>query len=548
MLLRRLYSTASHSGGFQLPQTIRQLLSTSNKEIHGISVTGWIKSIRKQKNLTFAVVSDGTTADGLQAVVLKQDGTAPEVMKRLTNGTTVRLTGNLLRSPGRGQEWEFVVQEGSKGAIEILGDCDIDACSHSLKVIPALTPCSQTYPIQKKTLSTEYLRDNAYLRARTSHIAAMLRLRDNISRSLSRTFEVPPVYAVTEFSKLTIRPQKSQGFTYTHTPVITGNDCEGAGEAFRIASLPASDPDSQATPPEFFSRPAYLTVSHQLHLESLTTALSRVYTLSPCFRAERSMTGRHLAEFWMLEAEWNLVTRLESVEEICAFLENLIRSSVDLDSPDITKIWAERENGGLKSKDYKTLREAFDDAKTWRRMTYTEAIEALSSEHAKGHQKFEFEPKWGESLSSEHERWLSEVHVGGPVFVTNYPIGLKPFYMRVNEDNKTVACFDLLVPRIGELVGGSVREERLDVLTRRMLEHGLLPPTPDDGVDGAVGEEETTALNDSTYKWYADLRKYGGAPHGGFGLGFERLISWVSGIDNVKECIGMPRWTGRMIM
>ena len=465
---------------------------------------------------------------------------------RLTNGTTVRLTGNLLKSPGRGQEWEFVVQEGSKGAIEILGDCDVDVCRLFL-TFEAILKGSQTYPIQKKALSTEYLRDNAYLRARTGHIAAMLRLRNKVSRSLSQSFEV---YLSDLALIYWLTFEKSQGFTYTHTPIITGNDCEGAGEAFRIAPLlpPASDP--LAHPLEFFSQTAYLTVSHQLHLESLTTALSRVYTLSPCFRAERSMTGRHLAEFWMLEAEWNLVTHFDGVEEICSFLEGLIRSSVDPDSPDIIKLWSERDGGGLQSKDYDVFRSALDKAQPWNRITYTEAIQLLGTAYAK-ERRFEYEPKWGESLSSEHERWLA-AHAGGPVFVTNYPIGLKPFYMRVNEDEKTVACFDLLVPRIGELVGGSVREERLDVLTKRMREHGLLCET--DGRQVCTRDKDVTAncgegsANDSTYKWYADLRKYGGAPHGGFGLGFERLVSWISGIDNVKECIGMPRWTGRMVM
>lgn len=248
------------------------------------------------------------------------------------------------------------------------------------------------------------------------------------------------------------------------------------------------------------------------------------------------MTSRHLAEFWMLEAEWNLATQRDSVEEICAFTEGLIRRSVDLDSQNIIQLWSERE-GGLNSEDYKMFLAAFDGPEAWRRMTYTEAVKLLDAEHTHGHH-FEFKPTWGESLSSEHERWLAEVCVGGPVFITDYPIGLKPFYMRINDDEKTVACFDLLVPRIGELVGGSVREERWDVLARRMEGAGLL----------LSNEERGNSLDDSTYKWYADLRKYGGAPHGGFGLGFERLISWVSGIDNVRECIGMPRWTGRMIM
>lgn len=263
------------------------------------------------------------------------------------------------------------------------------------------------------------------------------------------------------------------------------------------------------------------------------------------------MTGRHLAEFWMLEAEWNLSTRTNSVEEICAFVEGIIRNSVDPDSLDVAKLWAEKEGGkGLESGEYKFFRAAFENDKSWRRMTYTEAVKALDAEYAKG-AGFEFKPTWGESLSSEHERWLAEAYIGGPVFVTDYPIGLKPFYMRVNEDGKTAACFDLLVPRVGELVGGSVREERWDILTRRMKECGLLlseAEVVDVDAEKGEGAEGKKPVNDSTYKWYADLRKYGGAPHGGFGLGFERLISWVGGIDNIRECIGMPRWTGRMIM
>ena len=268
---------------------------------------------------------------------------------------------------------------------------------------------SQTYPIQKKALSTEYLRDNAYLRARTGHIAAMLRLRDQVSRSLTQFFEVC-LSNLTLIYWLTF--EKSQGFTYTHTPIITGNDCEGAGEAFRIAPLLSPTSDPLACPLEFFSRAAYLTVSHQLHLESFTAALSRVYTLSPCFCAERSMTGRHLAEFWMLEAEWNLATRFDNIEEICTFLESLIRSSVDLDSPEITKLWSERDGGGLQSKDYQMFRSALDNVQPWSRITYTEAIELLKAAHAKG-RCFEYEPKWGESLSSEHERgWQRHMLVG----------------------------------------------------------------------------------------------------------------------------------------
>jgi asparaginyl-tRNA synthetase len=269
-------------------------------------------------------------------------------------------------------------------------------------------------------------------------------------------------------------------------------------------------------PAEFFARPAYLTVSHQLHLEALATSLSRVYTLSPCFRAERSQTSRHLAEFWMLEAEWAFPQN--GVLGICDLTENLIKDTIHtvLNTDEMSTLW----KGGNESR-RKAVHNAVNQTSPWARMTYTEAIEKL--QQAPDVAKFEYAPQWGHSLQSEHEKWLAEQYIGGPVFITDYPAELKPFYMRANDDGRTVACFDLLVPHVGELVGGSVREERIELLERKMVD-----------IQGS--------------EWYLDLRKFGGAPHAGFGMGFERLLSWISGIDNIRECIPMPRWSGRMLL
>lgn len=366
----------------------------------------------------------------------------------------------------------------------------------------------KTYPIQKKSLTVEYLRDNAHLRARTDPISSMLRLRADVLRSLHHYFDVRMTSLYSHLCDSLYGLGQGQGFCYTHTPILTSNDCEGAGEAFRIAPIP---PDSSSStskgPDEFFSQPSYLTVSSQLHLEALASSISRVYTISPCFRAEKSQTNRHLAEFWMLEAEWAFV---EDVGEICDVVEGAIKDVISQSGP-------------------AALLENVAGEKKWARMSYGEAIQHLSKHHESSstQEGFAFAPSWGKPLQSEHERWLADHFVGGPVFITDYPASLKPFYMRLNSDNETVACFDLLVPRLGELVGGSLREERLDFLERALDKHGL-------------SREE--------YGWYLDLRKFGGAPHGGFGMGFERLVGWLSGVENVRECIPMPRWAGRMLL
>ncbi|KAI1795916.1 asparaginyl-tRNA synthetase [Ganoderma leucocontextum] len=488
MLARRFLSTSN-----SLPPTIRQLL-TQPPLTHSpaVQLNGWVKSIRRQKKVAFAIISDGSSESGLQAVF-----TDVNLAKQLTNGASVRLCGELVDSPGAGQTKELKVADA-----EVLGECDTDV--------------GRTYPMQKQALTVEYLRDYCHLRARTREIGAMLRLRDSTTRAIHNYFG-------------------DNGFVHVHTPIITSNDCEGAGETFRItpsstdispsSTTPSSSPEK---PSEYFNHPAYLTVSSQLHLEAIATAISRVYTLSPCFRAERSQTSRHLAEFWMLEAEWAFTS---SLDELCTVVENAIRHVLRTHaaSPDMDALWKSQPAEVAQGR-REALQSYAEAPQSWTRLTYTEAVDILSKHHAKTG-AFVFPPEWGSGLQSEHERWLADEYVRGPLFVTDYPASMKPFYMRMNDGcapgRQTVACFDMLVPGIGELVGGSLREERVALLEDAIERHGL---------------------DKADYEWYLELRKYGGAPHGGFGLGFERLISWISGIESVRECIAMPRWAGRMLV
>ncbi|KAI0922305.1 hypothetical protein AcW1_003957 [Taiwanofungus camphoratus] len=489
--MRRFLSTSS------LPPTIRQLLSARVQKQGGppVQVNGWVKSVRLQKNIAFAVISDGTSDRGLQAVFKDVD-----LAKRLANGVSVRLCGRLSDSPGRGQDKELQVD-----SVEVLGECDQAVRHDHLPNMLAdrFLGSWKTYPIQKQALSVEYLRDNCHLRARTDTVAGMLRLRDTTSRVLHHFFE-------------------TQGFCHVHTPLLTSNDCEGAGETFKVvaASEPSASLPSITTPTEFFGRPAFLTVSSQLHLEALAAAISRVYTLSPCFRAERSQTNRHLSEFWMLEAEWAFTN---TIDDVCNVVEAALKGVLNQTRDATEYLW--RNNDRSRGSTAEHIEHAAS-ALLWNRLSYTEAVTELAK-YQQSTRKFRFEPAWGNPLQSEHERWIAEELIRGPVFVTNYPASLKPFYMRLNDDEKTVACFDLLIPTIGELVGGSLREERYHLLKTALDRHNL---------------------DKEDFEWYLDLRRYGGAPHGGFGLGFERLISWLSGIENIRECIAMPRWTGKMLL
>ncbi|KAH7344727.1 hypothetical protein B0J17DRAFT_636627 [Rhizoctonia solani] len=441
----------SRPATYVLPHTIKQLLASSPEDEVTTTLTGFVRSIRKQKHVSFADISDGSTPFPLQAVI-ESDKFDPDVIQRVTSGSSLKLSGKLVKSSGEGQEWDFNV-----GELEVLGLCD-----------PA------AYPIQKKTHTHEHLRANAHLRPRTDETSAMLRTRALLSRSICDYFD-------------------SEQFI------------QGAGETFRV--LPASDPpepelneldgSTPGTKPEFFGVPAHLSVSAQLHLEALSHSLSRVYTLAPSFRAERSQTNRHLAEFWMLEAE------------------------LQLSAPVLGPAYTGSTDAMVRFPEAKAARHALESE--WKRMTYTHALEELNRK-GKGKDVIP-RPVWGQGLRSEHERYLAR---DTPVFVTDYPADIKPFYMRLNEETSTpptVACFDLLLPGLGELVGGSVREERLDYLDAALKQRGM-------DID--------------EFAWYRDLRIHGGGPHGGFGLGFERLVSFVTGLDNVRECIAFPRAFGRM--
>ncbi|KIY69872.1 asparaginyl-tRNA synthetase [Cylindrobasidium torrendii FP15055 ss-10] len=448
---------------YKLPPTIAQI-PKSGRPGQEISVTGFIRSVRRQKRVSFAVISDGSNASGLQAVFANSS-----LVDNLTNGASARFSGKLVESPGKKQDLELAVDQ-----VEVLGACD-----------------AATYPIQKQTLSVEHLRNNLHLRSRTTRTGAMLRMRSQLMKSMFLYFD-------------------SQGFQFTHTPILTSNDAEGAGETFSIAD----DPEEP-----FFGRPAHLTVSAQLHLEALMAGLSRVYTLSPCFRAEHSQTNRHLAEFWMLEAEWIDASR-EGVQGLCSLVEDSLKAlAADIVAGEpFSALWDTHKDDTRRQAILACL-----DAAPWRRMTYSDAVEHLIASGV----QFEHTPTWGSGLQSEHEKWLAEQFVAGPVFVTDYPKSLKPFYMMENDDGKTVACFDLLVPHVGELVGGSVREARPDVLKAKM---------------------EAAGVSGKEYEWYQQLREFGGAPHVGYGMGFERLVSWLSGIENVRECVAMPRWSGKMLL
>ncbi|KAI8140058.1 asparaginyl-tRNA synthetase [Fennellomyces sp. T-0311] len=450
-LSRRLYSTKP-----LLPSTVRSL----TKALPGAQVTvqAWVRSVRKQKQICFANVNDGTSLKGLQAIL------TGEQAETLTTGTCVQLQGTMVESPGQKQGNELQVNH-----VQVIGECD------------------GTFPLQKKRHTLEFLRTINHLRARGNTGGAVLRVRNAAGEGLQRFFA-------------------EHEFTQVHTPIMTSNDCEGGGEVFKVT------PASSEKTDDFFNKPVFLTVSGQLHAEMLASALSRVYTFGPVFRAEESVTSRHLAEFWMLEAEMCFINQSQLLDVTEASIQSTIRHVLDT-CDDEMRFFDTMFNKTTESK-LKRLEQSAEQR--FRRITYTEAIEELQ----RSKQKFKFPTTWGSSLQSEHERYLAR---DGPVFVTDYPADQKPFYMRANDDGRTVGCFDLLLPDIGELVGGSMREERYDVLEHNMTAAGM---------------------NVQDYQWYLDLRKYGSAPHGGYGIGFERLLLWLTGLENVREVVPVPRWVG----
>ena len=443
-----------------------------------VTVRGWVRTRRDSKaGLSFVNVSDGSCFAPIQVVAPASLGNYESEVKHLTTGCSVIATGALVPSQGQGQGFEIQATR-----IEVVGWVEDPL----------------TYPMQPKQHSLEYLREFAHLRPRTNLFGAVTRIRHCLAQAVHRFFH-------------------ERGFYWISTPIITTSDAEGAGQMFRVstldmANLPRGKDGAVDFSRDFFGKETFLTVSGQLNVEAYALALSKVYTFGPTFRAENSNTTRHLAEFWMIEPEIAFADLAADADLAEDFLKYLFRTVLAERADDMAFI-AERVQ-----KDAVTRLEGFINA-PFERIDYSEAIRLLQ---ASG-KKFDFPVEWGLDLQTEHERWLTEEHVGRPVVVMNYPEHIKAFYMRLNDDGRTVAAMDVLAPGIGEIIGGSQREERLDVLDARMAQFGLDP---------------------EHYQWYRDFRRYGGVPHAGFGLGFERLVVYVCGLSNIRDAIAYPRAPG----
>lgn len=456
------------------PERIRiKTLLQSREPCSRATVKGWVRSVRRAKEVTFITLNDGSSLSSLQLVV------APELtnyaqVARLGTGASLAVVGELVASPASGQDWELKAHQ-----VEIVGEAD------------------DSYPLQKKRHSFEYLRSIAHLRPRANTFGAVFRIRSALAFAVHQFFQ-------------------ERGFLYVQTPIISANDCEGAGEMFRVSTL---DPEA---PPlrdgkldwaaDFFAEKTGLTVSGQLQAELFATAFSDVYTFGPTFRAENSNTSRHAAEFWMIEPEIAFADLRDNCRLSEDFLRYLVTYALDNCGEDLD-FFNQRIEKGLLDKLQALAAAEFHS------ISYSEAVEEL---HKAG-RDFEFPVVWGQDLQSEHERFLTETVFKGPLFVTDYPKGIKAFYMRLNEDEQTVAAMDLLVPRVGEIIGGSQREERYALLRQRMAEHGISP----DDLD-----------------WYLDIRRWGSCPHAGFGLGFERLLLYLTGMENIRDVIPFPRTPG----
>ena len=440
-----------------------------------VEIRGWVRTRRDSKGgFSFLEVNDGTCLGNLQVVAPGELSNYESEIQKLTAGCSIVVTGTLKESPAKGQSTELEATE-----IRVIGWCD-----------------GETYPLQKKRHSFEKLREWAHLRPRTNTIGAVMRVRNRISQSIHQFFD-------------------EEGFYCLHTPIITASDCEGAGEMFRVTTV---DLDKLATggkpldpSRDFFGKPTHLTVSGQLEGETYASALSRIYTFGPTFRAENSNTSRHLAEFWMVEPEAAFFDLRDNMALAERFLKRIFTDCLNHCAEDMAFFDSMIEKGKLEQ-----IQSVIE--KPFEHMTYTDAVERLTS----CDEKFEYPVKWGIDLQAEHEKYLTSL-VGGPVILTDYPSTIKPFYMRVSDDEKTVAAMDVLVPGVGEIIGGSQREERLDVLTRRMGEAGL---------------------DEQEYWWYVDLRRYGSVPHAGFGLGLERAVQYVTGMTNIRDVIPFPRTPG----
>jgi asparaginyl-tRNA synthetase len=447
-----------------------------------VTVRGWVRTRRDSKaGVSFIHLHDGSCFDPIQVVAPKELPNYDSEVQKLTTGCAVVAHGKLTASQGKGQSVELLAD-----SVEVLGW--VDDPDH--------------YPIQQKRHTFEYLREVAHLRPRTNTLGAVARVRHCLSMAIHRYFH-------------------EHGFFWVHTPIVTASDAEGAGEMFRVSTLDLANLGNVPRTPEgktdfsqdFFGKESFLTVSGQLNVETYCLALSKVYTFGPTFRAENSNTSRHLAEFWMVEPEIAFADLSADADLAESFLKYIFTALLAERGDDL-KFFAERID-----KDCINRLETFVKS-SFERMNYTDAIAALE----KSGKAFEFPVKWGMDLQSEHERWLTEEHVKRPVVVMNYPKDIKAFYMRVNDDEKTVAAMDVLAPGIGEIIGGSQREERLDRLDRRLEEMKLDP---------------------KAYWWYRDLRRYGTVPHAGFGLGLERTIIYATGMANIRDVIPFPRAPGQ---
>ncbi len=431
-----------------------------------VSVAGWVRTKRDTGSFSFIEVNDGSCLANLQVIADEKLANYASDVKQLSTGSSVIVEGALMESPAKGQ--------------------DVEIHANQLRVIGRADP--ETYPLQKKRHSFEFLRELSHLRPRTNALGAVGRVRSRLSYAVHRFFQ-------------------ERGFIQVHTPIITTSDCEGAGEMFQVTTGQEKNKAEH-----FFGRSAGLTVSGQLQAEVYALAFRDVYTFGPTFRAENSNTSRHLSEFWMLEPEMafcDLQGNMEIAEEMLKYL----LTDIMINCPEDMQLFDKFIEKGLLQKLENIVQKQFVH------ITYTEAVDRLKN----AKKKFEYPVDWGRDLQSEHERYLSEEVFQCPITVTDYPAAIKPFYMRVNDDKKTVAAMDILVPGIGEIVGGSQREERYDVLEARMIEAGI---------------------NLADYNWYLDLRKYGSVPHSGFGLGFERLVQLVTGMANIREVIAFPRAPG----
>lgn len=466
--------------------TVLSLLKTEAKS-QDIEIKGWVRTFRANR---FIALNDGSTLQNIQCVV-DFENTDETTLKRITTGAAVHIKGLLIESQGKGQNVEIQVN-----SIEILGDSD-----------------PETYPIQPKKHSLEFLRENAHLRTRTNTFSAVMRLRSTLAFAIHKYFN-------------------ENGFYYMHTPIITGSDAEGAGEMFRVSGLDAKNPPlnedgSVNYKEDFFGKETNLTVSGQLEAETYAMSLGKVYTFGPTFRAENSNTSRHLAEFWMIEPEVAFMDLAGNMDLAEDFLKYVLKYVLETNREDLEfleqrlaeedkgKPQAERNDMGLIDK----LKFVIDN--NFKRVSYTEAIDILRDSKPNKKKQFKYPINdWGADLQSEHERFLVEKHFNCPVILFDYPANIKAFYMRLNEDGKTVRAMDILFPGIGEMVGGSQREERLDILIEKM---------------------KALNIDEKELWWYLDLRKYGTAVHSGFGLGFERLVMFVTGMGNIRDVIPYPR-------